>query len=98
MPGSAATDWLSEPVIEIVPAGPAKGVLQAPSSKSLTNRLLVIAALAEGKSVLSRLLVSDDTVAMTAGLRALGVRIERLGAEAEVTGTSGRSLRGRGIA
>ncbi|MGO8724845.1 MAG: 3-phosphoshikimate 1-carboxyvinyltransferase [Acidimicrobiales bacterium] len=90
MPGSAATDWLSEPVIEIVPAGPAKGVLQAPSSKSLTNRLLVMAALAEGKSVLSRLLVSDDTVAMTAGLRALGVRIERLGAEAEVTGTSGR--------
>jgi len=37
-----------------------------------------MAALADGKSVLRRLLVSDDTVAMTAGLRALGARIESL--------------------
>jgi 3-phosphoshikimate 1-carboxyvinyltransferase len=65
------------------------GSIEAPSSKSLTNRLLVIAALAEGESALRQLLASDDTVAMTAGLRALGARIESLGAETKVRGTSG---------
>jgi 3-phosphoshikimate 1-carboxyvinyltransferase len=81
-------------VLELVPAGPVQGTLDAPSSKSLTNRLLVIAALAEGKSVLSRVLESDDTVAMTSGLRALGARIEDVGGDTEVTGTSGRPVAG----
>jgi len=92
--GSAPPDWLSRAVLEIVPAGPVQGTLDAPSSKSLTNRLLVIAALAEGKSVLSGLLESDDTVAMTSGLRALGARIEDVGGDTEVTGTSGRPVAG----
>ena len=94
MTGSAPPDWLSRAVLELVPAGPVEGTLDAPSSKSLTNRLLVIAALAEGKSVLSRLLESDDTVAMTSGLRALGARIEDVGGDTEVTGTSGRPVAG----
>jgi 3-phosphoshikimate 1-carboxyvinyltransferase len=85
---------LSRAVLELVPAGPVQGTLDAPSSKSLTNRLLVIAALAEGKSVLSGLLESDDTVAMTSGLRALGARIEDVGGDTEVTGTSGRPVAG----
>jgi len=92
--GSAPPDWLSRAVLELVPAGPVQGTLDAPSSKSLTNRLLVIAALAEGKSVLSGLLESDDTVAMTSGLRALGARIEDVGGDTEVTGTSGRPVAG----
>jgi len=92
--GSAPPDWLSRAVLELVPAGPVQGTLDAPSSKSLTNRLLVIAALAEGKSVLSRVLESDDTVAMTSGLRALGARIEDVGGDTEVTGTSGRPVAG----
>ena len=94
MTGSAPPDWLSRAVLELVPAGPVQGTLDAPSSKSLTNRLLVIAALAEGKSVLSRVLESDDTVAMTSGLRALGARIEDVGGDTEVTGTSGRPVAG----
>ena len=89
MTGSAPPGWLARPVLEIVPTGPVAGSIEAPSSKSLTNRLLVIAALAEGESALRRLLASDDTVAMTAGLRALGARIESLGAETKVSGTSG---------
>jgi len=71
MSGSAQPDWLSRAELELLPAGPIEGTLDAPSSKSLTNRLLVIAALAKGTSVLRRLLASDDTVAMTSGLRAL---------------------------
>jgi 3-phosphoshikimate 1-carboxyvinyltransferase len=92
MTGAAASDWLARPVIEIVPNGPVTGSLEAPSSKSLTNRLLVVAALADGRSVISRPLVSDDTAAMTVGLRGLGARIESLGTDLEVTGTSGRPV------
>ena len=94
MTGPALHDWLSRAVLELVPAGPVGGKLDVPSSKSLTNRLLVIAALAEGKSVLSRLLESDDTEAMTSGLRILGARIEDVGGDTEVTGTSGRPVAG----
>jgi 3-phosphoshikimate 1-carboxyvinyltransferase len=92
--GPALHDWLSQASLELVPAGPVGGTLDAPSSKSLTNRLLVIAALAEGKSVLSRLLESDDTVAMSSGLRILGARIEDVGGDTEVTGTAGRPVAG----
>ena len=94
MTGSAPPDWLSRAVLELVPAGPVAGTLDVPPSKSLTNRLLVIAALAEGRSVLSGLLESDDTVAMTSGLRTLGARIEDVGGDTEVTGTSGRPVAG----
>ena len=47
-----------------------------PGSKSLTNRALVAAALAEGTSRLQGALVADDTEAMVGGVRALGVDVE----------------------
>jgi len=47
-----------------------------PGSKSATNRALVLAALAQGSSVLRRPLRSRDTLLMAAGLRAMGVLIE----------------------
>ena len=75
MTGQGSHEWLTRRVLEIVPCGSIEGAVEAPSSKSLTNRLLVIAALAGGTSVLSRVLASDDTVAMTTGLRRLGARI-----------------------
>lgn len=46
-----------------------------PGSKSITNRALVCAALAGGRSVLHDALGSDDTEAMIDGLRALGARV-----------------------
>ncbi len=48
-----------------------------PGSKSLTNRALVVAGLAAGRSTLTGVLDADDTRAMLAGLEALGVGIER---------------------
>ncbi|MGJ9413810.1 3-phosphoshikimate 1-carboxyvinyltransferase [Aeromicrobium sp. CF4.19] len=48
-----------------------------PSSKSLTNRALVLAALADGPSVVSRPLGSRDTTLMADGLTALGATVER---------------------
>ena len=92
MTGSAPPDWLSRSALELVPTGPVQGTLEAPSSKSLTNRALVIAALAKGRSVLSRLLRSDDTAAMISGLVGLGVGIEDIGGDTEVTGTAGRPV------
>ncbi|MDA3963215.1 MAG: 3-phosphoshikimate 1-carboxyvinyltransferase [Planctomycetota bacterium] len=49
-----------------------------PGSKSLTNRALILAAMADGRSVLRGVLESDDTTHMRAGLEAMGVRIETL--------------------
>jgi 3-phosphoshikimate 1-carboxyvinyltransferase len=65
---------------ELWPAPPADrpvdAVLTLPGSKSVTNRALIIAALAEAPSVLRRPLRSRDTLLMAAGLRALGTHIE----------------------
>ena len=46
-----------------------------PGSKSLTNRALLCAAGAPGRSVLRQALESDDTLAFAAGLRALGYSV-----------------------
>jgi len=50
-------------------------VVPLPGSKSQTNRLLVLAALADGTSVVRRPLRSRDSELMAAGLRALGVAV-----------------------
>ncbi len=52
-----------------------KLVWRVPGSKSITNRALILAALAEGESRLEGVLHSDDTAHMRAGLEALGVSI-----------------------
>lgn len=59
----------------IEPRGPLTIRVRPPGSKSITNRALLIAALAEGESRLENPLRSDDTVAMCACLKTLGSRI-----------------------
>ncbi|MGH9305189.1 MAG: 3-phosphoshikimate 1-carboxyvinyltransferase, partial [Acidimicrobiales bacterium] len=76
--------------IEILASGPLCGVLAAPPSKSVTNRLLVIAALASGTSEIIGPLQSDDTEAMSRGLEALGAGITPLAGGWSVAGTAGR--------
>ena len=56
--------------------GPIDVVVNLPGSKSITNRALVCAALADGTSVLTNVLHADDTEAMVEGLRALGAEID----------------------
>lgn len=51
-----------------------RGKVTVPGSKSITNRALLVAALAIGKSSLSGVLVSDDTRYMVKALTELGVR------------------------
>ncbi|MEW6198985.1 MAG: 3-phosphoshikimate 1-carboxyvinyltransferase [Planctomycetota bacterium] len=62
--------------VRIRNADPIIGTVALPGSKSLTNRYLACAALADGPSVITSASRSDDTHAMCAGLRALGARVE----------------------
>lgn len=62
--------------IEITPCGPIHGSIQPPGSKSITNRALVIAALAAGTSTLRGALASEDTQVMIESLARLGVRVD----------------------
>jgi 3-phosphoshikimate 1-carboxyvinyltransferase len=63
-------------VLEIHPLSrPPRATLSLPGSKSLTNRALVIAALAEGESRLSGALDSDDTRHMVIALGRLGLAV-----------------------
>ncbi|REK27692.1 MAG: 3-phosphoshikimate 1-carboxyvinyltransferase [Planctomycetota bacterium] len=55
---------------------PIRGTIQPPGSKSITNRALVCAALADGSSRLAGALASEDTEVMIAALRALGIDIQ----------------------
>ena len=57
--------------------GAVAGRVSLPASKSLTNRLLVLAALADSPSVLRKPLVARDTSLMADALETLGARIER---------------------
>jgi 3-phosphoshikimate 1-carboxyvinyltransferase len=66
-----------------------EGVMDLPGSKSITNRALLLAALASGTSVLRNVLASDDTRYMIDALRALGVSVREHGTEVEVTGCAG---------
>ncbi len=64
---------------------PAHWRVRVPGSKSITNRALLLAGVASGDSILIEPLVADDTRAMQAALRELGVQIsERRGAAGEL--------------
>jgi 3-phosphoshikimate 1-carboxyvinyltransferase len=62
-------------LLEITPRGPLRACVSVPGSKSISNRALLIAALARGESRLHGLLDSDDTQVMAAALRALGAAV-----------------------
>ena len=79
--------------IEIVPVrGGVRGTIRPPGSKSLTNRSLVLAALARGTSNLSGVLDSVDTRVMIESLQRLGLSVDQdLAARTiRITGCGGR--------
>lgn len=59
----------------------AAGTVRLPGSKSISNRVLLLAALAEGETEVRDLLASDDTERMLEALKALGVGVTSLGGE-----------------
>ncbi len=83
----------SQPSIAIQPLDrPICATLRPPGSKSITNRALILAALAEGTSRLTGALDSDDTRVMIESLRRLGLKVAHdAGSETiEIDGCAGR--------
>ncbi len=65
------------PLIEIVPlTSPVRAEITVPGSKSITNRALILAALADGRTTLRGALWSEDTQVMTDCLRVLGFTVD----------------------
>jgi len=68
----------------------AKGSITLPGSKSISNRTLLLAALADGTTEIRDLLASDDTSRMLEALQTLGVKLENFAENAwRVTGCNG---------
>ncbi len=76
--------------LDLPPLRSAAGSVQLPGSKSISNRVLLLAGLSAGTTVIHDLLDSDDTAVMLEALRTLGCRITQRGAELHVTGLGGR--------
>ncbi len=76
--------------IDLVAPYGAAGRLTLPGSKSISNRVLLLAALAEGETEIRHLLASDDTRYMIDALRTLGVAIEQGADTCTVKGNGGR--------
>lgn len=77
--------------LSLTPCPPVRGSIRPPGSKSITNRALVCAALAEGTSTLSGALDSEDTEVMIDSLHRLGIQVRRQeeGTKLIVSGCSG---------
>ncbi|MBI3221785.1 MAG: bifunctional 3-phosphoshikimate 1-carboxyvinyltransferase/cytidylate kinase [Nitrosomonadales bacterium] len=76
--------------LDLPPLLGARGTVILPGSKSISNRILLLAALAQGTTEIRDVLLSDDTERMLDGLRALGVTVEQLDTHVfRVTGCGG---------
>jgi 3-phosphoshikimate 1-carboxyvinyltransferase len=69
----------------------ASGTVTLPGSKSISNRVLLLAALSEGTTELQDLLDSDDTRVMLNALRELGCRLQHHGTGLQVSGIGGQA-------
>jgi 3-phosphoshikimate 1-carboxyvinyltransferase len=75
--------------LDLGPFTRASGTVRLPGSKSISNRVLLLAALADGETVVSNLLDSDDTRVMLAALDTLGVDVRNNGQSCAVKGLGG---------
>ncbi|KAK8487290.1 hypothetical protein V6N13_093439 [Hibiscus sabdariffa] len=89
---SSASELILQPINEI------SGTVKLPGSKSLSNRILLLAALSEGTTVVDNLLNSDDVHHMLVALGKLGLRVEHDSEKkrAIVEGCGGQFPVGRG--
>ena len=84
-------NMLSFPDALVIPPKPnVDKTLNVPGSKSLTNRALVVAALADGTSTLKGSLIAEDSDVMLAALKALGFGVQTDGTTFTIEGKGGR--------
>jgi 3-phosphoshikimate 1-carboxyvinyltransferase len=77
--------------LDIPPLASAGGTVALPGSKSISNRVLLLAALCAGTTTVHDLLDSDDTRVMLDALRQLGCGVAHDGAVVRITGLGGRA-------
>jgi 3-phosphoshikimate 1-carboxyvinyltransferase len=80
--------------LDLPPLLQAAGTVRLPGSKSISNRVLLLAGLSAGTTVVHDLLDSDDTRVMLAALRDLGCDVDSRGDAVRIGGLGGR-LRNR---
>ena len=78
------------PFLDLPPLSAASGTVRLPGSKSISNRVLLLAGLAQGTTAVHELLDSDDTQVMLDALSQLGCTLRREGAVLHITGLGGR--------
>ena len=84
------TEFLDVPALRAV-----SGTVRLPGSKSISNRVLLLAALCEGQTTVRDLLDSDDTRVMLQALRQLGCGVVVDGTTAVIDGLGGRARQPR---
>ena len=75
--------------LTLEPISAVHGDVHLPGSKSISNRVLLLAALAEGETTVTNLLVSEDTHHMLTALDQLGVQVTGEGETVQITGKAG---------
>nr|WP_326529979.1 bifunctional 3-phosphoshikimate 1-carboxyvinyltransferase/cytidylate kinase [Rhodoferax sp.] len=79
--------------LDLPPLGNASGTVTLPGSKSISNRVLLLAALCEGTTTIHDLLDSDDTRVMLEALAVLGCGVRRDGASTvHIDGLAGKPV------
>jgi 3-phosphoshikimate 1-carboxyvinyltransferase len=78
--------------LDIPPLSRAGGTVRLPGSKSISNRVLLLAALSHGETTVHDLLASDDTAVMLTALRQLGCAVKQNGDTAVITGLGGKPI------
>jgi 3-phosphoshikimate 1-carboxyvinyltransferase len=80
--------------LDLPPLASASGTVQLPGSKSISNRVLLLAALSSGRTLIHDLLDSDDTRVMLTALAQLGCGVERevagVATDVAITGLAGK--------
>ncbi|MGJ7609202.1 bifunctional 3-phosphoshikimate 1-carboxyvinyltransferase/cytidylate kinase [Variovorax sp. LT1R20] len=76
--------------LDLPPLVGAAGTVRLPGSKSISNRVLLLASLASGTTMIHDLLDSDDTRVMLDALRALGCGVQPVGSTLQITGLGGQ--------
>jgi len=75
--------------LDLPPLQAASGEVHLPGSKSISNRVLLLAALSRGTTAVHDLLASDDTRVMLDALRQIGCAVEENGSTVHITGLGG---------
>src|ERR1700733_14162007 len=72
--------------LDLAPVARATGTVRLPGSKSVSNRALLLAALAEGETELEGVLRSEDTQHMLDALNTLGIKLKQDGERVWIAG------------